>query len=271
MFDLVAYLARLRLPTRPALDGHGLDALHRAHRLAIPFESLDVALGRPIAIDSPSVFAKLVTARRGGYCFEHNRLFADALAALGFVARPLAAQVLLSGTATPFGTHTLSLVTIDGQNWIADPGFGGSYTPPMPLIDGAEATSTDGARFVLRAEDDGWLLLRDGDPGTTDGRGGGEGWRPQYRLTTATVTEADPAAGNAWASGDPDSRFVRHRIVSIVLPSGFARLTDRHYLQQVGSAVSEAEISDPNVYRLRLADIFGIDLTATEVAMLGLF
>ena len=271
MLDLTAYLARVRLPARPTLDRHGLHALHRAHRLAIPFENLDVPLGRAVRIDSGPVFAKLVTARRGGYCFEHNRLFGDALAALGFAARPLLARVLLSGTATPPGTHTLSLVVLDGEEWIADPGFGGSYAPPMPLADGAAATATDGARFRLAREGEGWRLDRDGDPGTTDGRGGGDGWRPQYRFTAAVVTDAALAAGNAWAATDPDSRFVRHRIVSLVLPRGFARLTDRHYRRQVGKDVSEGEITDPRVYRMRLSLMFGIDLTHAEVRQLGVY
>ena len=265
MFDLDPYLARLRLPARPTRDRHGLQALHRAHRLAIPFESLDVALGRPIAIDSAAVFAKLVGAGRGGYCFEHNRLFGDALAALGFAARPLLARVLLGASEPPPLTHVLSLVAIDGQDWIADPGFGGSYAPPLPLADGAEATATDGARFLLRAGDGGWTLLRDGDPGTTDGRDGGAGWRPQYRFTTAAVEEADLAMGNWWSSTHPGSRFVRHRIVSIVLPHGFARLTDRAYRRQVGTEVSDGEITDPRVYRMRLSLMFGIDLTPAEV------
>ena len=271
MFDLDAYLARLRLPARPTLDGYGLNALHRAHRLAIPFENLDVALGRPIRIDSASVFSKLVTATRGGYCFEHNRLFADALAALGFEARTLTAQVLLSGTPTPPDTHALQLVSLDGQGWIADAGFGGSYAPPMPLADGAEAAATDGARFQLRREAGVWMLYRDGDPGTTDGRGAGPGWRPQYRFTTAAVADEQLESGNAWAQNDPASRFVQHRIVSIVLPHGFARLTDRGYRRQVGAEVSEAEITDPRVYRMRLSLMFGIDLTREEVAGQGLF
>ena len=264
MFDLDAYLARIRLPARPTLDEHGLRALHRAHRLAIPFENLDIALGRPIRIDGASVFAKLVTAGRGGYCFEHQRLFGDALAALGFDGRTITGEVLLSGTPTPAGTHALSLVTLDGQEWIADPGFGGSYAPPMLLTDGADAGAPDGARFVLRRED-GWTLYRDSDPGTTDGRGGGSGWRPQYRFTTAPVSDDQLAAGNLWASTDPESRFVRHRIAGMVLPHGFARLTDRHYRRQVGADVSAAEIADPRVYRMRLSLMFGIDLTRDEV------
>lgn len=265
MFDLPAYLARIRLPARPTLDSHGLHALHRAHRLAIPFENLDVALGRGVAIDSTAVFAKLVIAGRGGYCFEHNRLFADALVALGFTARTLTGQVLLSGTATPPGTHAFQLVTLDGEDWIADPGFGGSYAPPIPLADGAETTATDGAHFRLERDGDDWLLLRDGDSGTTDGRSTGGGWRPQYRFTAAEVTDEALAAGNAWAAGDPASRFVQHRVVSIVLPHGFARLTDRHYRRQVGPEVSEGEITDLRVYRMRLSLMFGIDLTRHEV------
>ena len=66
MFDLSAYLARIALDAPPAADAEGLDLLQRAHRLAIPFENLDVILDRGIRIDSASVFAKLVTARRGG-------------------------------------------------------------------------------------------------------------------------------------------------------------------------------------------------------------
>jgi len=270
-FDWAAYAARLRLPARPTIDAAGLAVLQRHHRLAIPFENLDVMLGRGIAIDSESVFAKLVTAGRGGYCFEHNRLFGDALADLGFEARALLARVWLDAITTPPPNHAVTLVTIEGEPWLADAGFGGSYSPPMPLIDGAEASAPDGARFRLRADNGGWLLERDGDAATTDGRGSGEGWRAQYNFTLAPVSDDDLAAGSRWASGAADSRFTRLRIASMVLPRGFAGLTDRRYRRLAGADMSEAEISDPRVYRIRLAMMFGIDLTAEEVARLGLF
>jgi N-hydroxyarylamine O-acetyltransferase len=271
-FDLDAYLARVRLPARPSPDSEGLARLQRAHRLAIPFENLDVVLGRGIAIDSDAAFAKLVTAGRGGYCFEHNRVFGDALAALGFAARPLLARVWLGVTETPPLTHTLSLVTIDGTEWIADPGFGGSYAPPLPLVDGAMATSPDGARFRLVADPlHGWMLLRDGDPATTDGRGTGPGWQPQYSFTTDQVWDADLAMSNLWASTAPGTRFTTLRIASIVLPSGFASLTGRHYRRRAAGEDNAGEISDPRVYRMRLSMMFGIDLGREEVAALGLF
>lgn len=272
MFDLDGYLRRIGMPAPPTLDAAGLARLQLAHRLAIPFENFDVILGRGIAIDSASVFAKLVGARRGGYCFEQNRLFLDALGALGFAARAVMARTWLAVETVQPLTHTLSLVTIDGAEWIADPGFGGSYSPPMPLVSGAEATAPDGARFRLVADDAyGWMLLREGDPATTDGRGRGSGFVRQYSFTTARVWDADMAMGNHWTSTWPGSRFLERRIASIVLPTGFASLMDRAYRRKAGDTESAGEIVDPRVYRMRLSLMFGIDLSVEEVAGLGLF
>lgn len=271
-FDLDAYLARLRLPARVTTDAEGLGRLQRAHRQSIPFENLDVMLGRPVRITSDAVFEKLVGQGRGGFCFEHNRLFLDALAALGFAARPLLARVWLGATETPPLTHTLALVDLGGQPWIADSGFGGSYTPPMPLVDGAEATAPDGAHFrLVRDEAHGWMLLRDGEPGTTDGRGTGAGFRPQYSFTTDDVWDADLAMGAHWAATAPGSRFTDASIVSIVLPRGFASLTNRSYRRSAGGEETSAVIDDPRVYRMRLSMMFGIDLTRDEVAALPVF
>lgn len=270
-FALDAYLARIGMPARATLDAAGLQRLQFAHRTAIPFENLDIRLGRGIAIDSASVFDKLVERRRGGYCFEQNRLFLDALAALGFEARPLLARVWLGAQDVPPLTHTLSLVTMGGADWIADAGFGGSYAPVMPLVDGAEATAPDGAMFRLSRDERDWTLWRQGDPAATDGRNTAPGWQRQFSFTTGDVPAADLAMGNWWTQAHPDSRFVRHVIASIVLPHGFAKLTDRAYARVAAGESSEAEITDPRVYRMRMSLMFGIDLTAEELAGLGLF
>jgi N-hydroxyarylamine O-acetyltransferase len=224
-------------------------------------------------VDSTSVFAKLVSGKRGGYCFEHGRLFLDALEALGFVARPLLARVWLGKPdSVPPQTHTLALVSIDGQDWIADAGFGGSYAPPMPLADGEEADAPDGARFRLARDPEfGWMLARNGHPGGTDGRSPGEGWQDQYSFTLEPVFPADLQLGNYWVSHAPESRFVQNRIVSVPLPHGFASLNGRAYHRHSKDQSTEGEVTDPRVYRMRLSMMFGIDFTVEEVAALGLF
>lgn len=269
-FDLDTYLQRIALPARPTRDHYGLQALQRAHRLAIPFENLAIPLGDGVAIDSGSVFTKLVAGRRGGYCFEQNRLFRDALGALGFGARPLLARVWMGGDGSvPPLTHTLSLVTIDGQDWIADAGFGGSYAPPMRLVADEEVAAPDGARFRLTdAGAHGWMLWRDGAAGTGDGRSGGQGWEHQYSFTLAPVFDADLTLANHWTATAPGTRFTTLTLASIVLPTGFASLNGRHYRRYTATDSNEAEITDPRVYRLRLSLVFGIDLTDEQVATL---
>jgi len=270
--DLDGYLARIGLGLLPPATAEGLATVQRAHRLAIPFENLDVRLGRGISLDPDHVFEKLVHKRRGGYCFEQNQLFLRALTALGFDVRPLLARVWLMADGVPPRTHTLNLVQLPDGPWIADAGFGGSYTPPMPLVDGAEATAPDGAAFRLIADPDhGWLLLRNGHPATTDGRTTGDGWQPQYSFTLEQVATIDLEMSNHWTSTRHGTRFTTLSVVSACLPSGFASLTDRNYTRHNGDQHVEAVIESATAYRLRLNFVFGIVLDEVEVNGLGLF
>ena len=265
--NLDAYLARIGLAAAPAADAAGLETLQRAHRLAIAFENLDIPLGRGIKLDPQSVFDKLVTHRRGGYCFEQNQLFLRALEALGFQARPLLARVWLGLQAsdTPPRTHTLNLVTLvdeagGGREWIADAGFGGSYTPPMPLSDGAEVATADGAAHRLRADDDhGWMLER---------RGAADGdWTPQYSFTTDPVWAMDLVMANHYTATAYQTRFTSFVVASIATEEGFASLLDRRLSQDGGAD----EIADAGAWREALAGTFGIHLTADEVKALKLY
>ena len=139
--DLDAYFARLGLdgPRPPTLAT--LSAIVLAHIRAIPFENLDVLLGRGIDLDPAAVEHKLVHARRGGYCFEHNSHLLHVLGALGFAVTPLSARVRVNRARddTPPRTHVLVRVDLDGTPWLADVGVGGlSPTAPLRLDPEAE-------------------------------------------------------------------------------------------------------------------------------------
>lgn len=264
LIDLDAYLARIGLKTAPAADADGLHAIQRQHRLTIPFENLDIRLGRGISLDPDHVFEKLVHRRRGGYCFEQNQLLLRALRALGFEARPLLARVWLKTTDVPPRTHMLNLVDLDGQRWIADAGFSGSYTPPIRLFDRSEAAAPDGAGFrLLQSDDLGWLLERRANPAAD--------WQAQYSFTLDEVAPADIEMSNHWAATRPGTRFTTLSVVGLCLPSGFASLIDRNYSRQNGDQHVEAEIESAKAYRLRLNFVFGINLDEVEVMGLGLY
>ena len=132
--DLVdRYLARV------GLGGAGdpsLADLHRAHVQSIPYENLDVVLGREIRLDVPGLAAKLVDGGRGGYCYEHNTLLAAVLEALGADLTRCLGRVRLGDPTSPRpATHMVLLV--DGR--VVDVGFGAA-TPLGPVPLGGEAT-----------------------------------------------------------------------------------------------------------------------------------
>jgi N-hydroxyarylamine O-acetyltransferase len=261
--DLDAYLARVGLSAVPKADEHGLEELQRAQRLTIPFENLDVRLGGGVRVALDAVFVKLVTRRRGGYCFEQNRLFLYALHMAGFAARPLLAKVWLGATlADPPRTHTMNLVELGGRPWIADAGFGGGYVPAMPLEDGIEVTGPDLVRHRLcRDVNRGWMLRR---RGLRD-------WEDQYSFFTEPVDDAELEAANCWTATDPSSRFVGQTIISIALPHGYASMIDRRLSIHDGPWSASGEVETAEDYRIILRDRFGISLRPLDIATLDLF
>lgn len=278
--DIDRYLSRIGRDGAPAPTAEGLAMLQLAHRQAIGFENFDVRLGRGIRIDSASVFDKLVLRGRGGYCFEQNRLYADMLAQLGIESRPLLARVLLGmpeGIVTP-RTHTLLRVQLEGRAWIADAGFGGSYVPPLPLEDGAEARTPDGARHRLRrmgkrgSATGEWRLERAGPVSATDGRSAPHGdWQVQYAFDLGEVVQDDLEMSNHWTCTRPDTRFTSLHIASIVLPGGFAALSDRQFSVYGQGATGTRTIEDSRDYAQTLRETFCIAISDEEAAALPLF
>ena len=142
--------------------------VHRAHVTSIPFENLDPHRGVPVSLELADLQRKLVADRRGGYCFEHNLLFAAALEALGVRVEPMLARVRMGrppGSPRP-RTHLVHRVHAEDGVWLADVGFGnGTLLEPIPFGPGAEYGQS-GWRF---------RIVRDGDEDvlqTADGSGG---------------------------------------------------------------------------------------------------
>jgi N-hydroxyarylamine O-acetyltransferase len=201
--DLDAYLARIAYGESldPTIDT--LKALHFAHACTIPFENLDILLGRPISLDLAHLQAKLVTSRRGGYCFEQNALFAAVLEALGFEVIRLAARVRFGATEIRPRTHMLLEVLIEHEPWLADVGFGGTGPLyPLRLREGQPETHgvwsyrvrTEGNLFVLQSQEpDGWLDL--------------------YAFTREPQHPVDYVPTNHYTSTYPNSPFVQNLVV----------------------------------------------------------
>jgi N-hydroxyarylamine O-acetyltransferase len=198
--DLDAYASRLgvRLEARPTLQT--LRTLQFAHVAAIPFENLSPLLGEPVRLDPASLQDKLVRRRRGGWCFEHNLLFTHALRAVGFDVQTLAARVRWNvppGVDTP-RSHCLLLVTVEGERYIADVGFGGlTLTAPLRLAEGEQATPHEPHRLV--SEEDRYAL---------EAKVAGE-WQRLYVFDLVPALQADYEVSNWYLAHHPESQFVK--------------------------------------------------------------
>ncbi|MER5205795.1 arylamine N-acetyltransferase [Streptomyces sp. NPDC002825] len=201
--DLDAYLARIEYDRERdgelVPDVRTLTALHRAHVSAIPFENLDVALERNVPLDLKSLQGKLVERRRGGYCYEQNSLFAAVLERIGFRVAGRGARNRSRGAALPPVTHALLVVTVDGEQWLADVGFGWQGPlEPVPLRDGARVEQ-GGWTFGIGVEDEGIHVLRSLRP---------EGWTDLYAFSPQALYPGDFTVMNHYSSSHPQSRFL---------------------------------------------------------------
>lgn len=241
--DLDAYLARIGY-TGPRAPGRAaLTALSEAHMGAIPFENLDILLGRGISLALPDLEAKLVHARRGGYCFEQNALFQAALLQLGFAVTPLAARVRGSNAPVRPRTHMLLRVDLPEGPFIADVGFGGDGPlHPLPLEPDTE-TRTSGFAFKLRGEGDLWVLAGHD----------GEQWSDLYAFTLEPAYPADYEMANHFTSTFPRSPFVLNLTAQRSWPGGRLILRNRDLTRRQGAAVERGVINDPD-HLLRVLD-----------------
>jgi len=232
--DLETYAARVgyRGSFAPTLET--LRELHLAHATTIPFENLDILLGRPIRIDLKSVFGKLVQSGRGGYCYEHNTLFAAVLEAAGFRVTRLGARVRMGYRAVRPRTHMLLGVRIGEETWLADVGFGGEgLLHPLPMRPGEIARHFDWTYRVI--EEGPVLVLQSLHP---------EGWFDLYAFTLDEQFAADYEVANHYVSTYPSSRFVR--LLLAQKPGIESRLTlaNRRLTEQKPSGASETVLPD---------------------------
>lgn len=249
-FDADAYLARVGLDRPPGVDEEGLRLLHHAQFHAIPFENLDIQLGRGIDLDPDRLFDKLVHRRRGGYCFELNGLLLRALRHFGFEARPLLARVHLG--PTPSGrTHQITLVELRGRRWTVDAGFGaGGPRVPLLLEDGWRHDAPHWS-FALEERPPWGTLLRS--------RGDGE-WKDSYSFDLAHVCPADIEVGNHFTSTSPHTHFTRNRVVSRPTADGRLSLLDFVVTEVAGDVTTKAGVEPGEPYLELLRDRFGLEL-----------
>jgi N-hydroxyarylamine O-acetyltransferase len=256
--DLGAYLTRIGHAGTLAATGETLHALHRRHVAAVPFENLDIPLGRGISTELDDVQDKLVRAGRGGYCYEHGVLFAATLDRLGYSVTRLLARVGPEESRPKPRTHMALHVRAEEGEWLADVGFGAGLLEPLPWVD------------TVPRRQGGWTyrLTSRGERGWQVAERRGERWETLYGFVDEPVHASDVLMANHFTATHPSSPFVGQPMVM--------RKGDEEQLRLRGRTLSrlwpdgcttEYELTDPG-FAHALHEEFGLPLSDQETATL---
>src|SRR5436853_4681002 len=253
--DLDAYFDRIGWggPTRP--DYETLARLLGAHMMRIPFESLDVLLGRPVRLELEPLQRKLVLNHRGGYCFEHATLFAGVLEQLGFVpVRHTARVILLVPRHAAPRTHMVLTVPTPEGTFILDPGLGGlAPRVPVPLVDGAQARAGHEVHWMTR-DGNQWMLR------TRSGEKAVDCWVSP--LERDNLVDFD--VGNHYTATHPVSPFVNRIMMRALTPAGRVTVMNRDVTVWNGDESRSYQLADRAELRGLLIEYFGFDLPEVE-------
>ncbi|MGF6986918.1 N-hydroxyarylamine O-acetyltransferase [Paraburkholderia atlantica] len=260
--NLENYFARIGYQGPRAATLDVLRAIHRLHPAAIPFENLNPLMRQPVRLEIEAIERKLVTQKRGGYCFEQNILFANVLMQLGFRITPMLARVVWGrepGTISP-RTHMVLRVDLDGDEWIADVGFGGvTLTAPLRLTAGlAQPIPLGTFRLADAGHDTVYLEVLAPD----------ESWTRVYNVDLRAVEWVDYEISNWYTSTSPDSKFVNNLLACRVLPElRLALLNDQFNERDAqGQIVSERRLASAAELADCLRERFGLNLEDIDIA-----
>ncbi|MCH6255625.1 arylamine N-acetyltransferase [Puniceicoccaceae bacterium K14] len=223
----------------------------------IPFENLDVLLGKAISISRDGIISKILDERRGGYCFEHNHLFRWVLEEIGFKVVPMISRVRWQAASDEFTplTHMILKVEVDGQTFLADVGYGGlGLIEPLAFdIGKVQHEGFEPRRLVERGRDCVHQVLIK------------EVWEDLYQFEAAEVLAIDLEVGNWYSCTHPDAHFKNAILTAVATDRkriilNNTKLTIRHYTGEV--VVRELESYEEVIEVLETE--FGLSLPSGE-------
>lgn len=253
--DILTYLFRLNYRGQVNPDIVALRGLHLAHMLSIPFENLDIGLCRPIRIDEESILNKIIVNRRGGFCYELNGAFAWLLQQIGFRVTYLNGRVFNNeGDLGIEFDHLALLVEVPASptRWLADVGFGDSFTEPLRLDELGEQAQGLRAYRLEPVVPEGYVVWHRNYDGI---------WKRQYLFDLQPRTFPDDyETACRYHQTSPNSIFTRGSLVSKATQQGRISLDDSRLIVTEGSRRTERQLKDRREYQSLLKEHFNISL-----------
>ncbi|MEO8574088.1 MAG: arylamine N-acetyltransferase [Pyrinomonadaceae bacterium] len=218
-----------------------LRRLQRAHLTAVPFENLDIHWKRPIALDEEKFFEKIVSSRRGGFCYELNGLFNVLLRSIGFETRLISARVFNGKEFGPEFDHAAMIVTIGGVEYLADVGFGSFSAEPLQFVLDVEQSDPAGI-FVIRKYDSEYFKVAKQNNGL---------WVSEYIFQDIARELFEFEEICDFQQYSPDSHFKKGKLCSIMTETGRKTLSEKSFITTENGQRNEIAVdSDSGFYNI---------------------
>jgi N-hydroxyarylamine O-acetyltransferase len=247
--DIPSYLNRIEYRDSLELSAEVLKELHYAHLLSVPFENLDIHLGREILLDEKRLINKIVTERRGGFCYELNGAFSALLKELGFKVDLLSARVYDDGGYSPEFDHLILRVRLE-DDWLVDVGFGDSFLKPLQFREGEEQVQA-GVTYRLESDSSEWVLLTKGEKSQ---------WERTYRFNLQPRQLSDFKGRCRYHQTSPESHFTQKRLCTRATPAGRITISGQQLIVTENGQRKETKLGDEKEYLAALENHFGIRL-----------
>jgi N-hydroxyarylamine O-acetyltransferase len=256
--NIEQYFKRLQLPYNVAidyLDIEGLRQIQRNHLLNIPFENLDLHLGRELNLQTAVLFDKLIVKRRGGICYELNYLLCQFLKALGFSVSILGGCVLedIEGASLSDYDHLFLKVMIEKVEYLVDVGFGDNYLGPLEFTTGKLQEDPKGVFTIERIGHNRFQLYKISDSKEKV---------YSFENTNRELTEFYDRMN--WITHSGQSIFTRNKFCSLEKLNGRISLKEDKLIETINDEKCVTEIGDMGLYLKYLEELFGIQVEKSD-------
>lgn len=236
--------------------------LNRRHIDQFSFSSVGVLLQYSLPLDVPSLLKKIVVEKKGGYCFEHNRLFHAVLETLNYKVSAVLARVLYNkGVDCPQSprTHRLIILELEGQRYVVDVGFGanGPKTPVLlseqptkgPYGDEYRVTQNPLGDYLLQVKKNGEFFTL-------------------YSFDLHRYNEADFEMSHFYSHRHPSAGFVNNLVVARIHEGEVRSLKNESYMKIYPDGDRSEVITSAERLREILDQEFGHKQSATDCEFL---
>jgi N-hydroxyarylamine O-acetyltransferase len=252
--DKFKYLNRIDYKGELNISINVLNAIQEAHLLNVPFENLDIFEKRVIKIDSEIFYGKIVTDRRGGFCYELNGLFQQLLKEIGFKTKIISARVFNKRSKT-YGLefdHMAIIINIDNWQWLVDVGFGDFSLHPLKLILGQPIEDKNGKFLFDKLDEAIYRVLKFSEEE--------QSYIPQYKFSLTERSLSDFSGMCHYHQTSPESSFTQNKLCSVATRNGRITLTDNKLIITEDGIRTESVIRNNTEFDLALLKYFNIVL-----------